>query len=226
MVWWVGTRQGRPPGRCAIVRTDGRGANSEAVEAFHRLLMLMLMMLMGHSKKVHPCNPHRVRIQCIFGRFIPFSPFGITKIQDHGSPLFLFLPEIDSCRAVTAGERDFFILRHGFLRGGIPIFLTVGLGGDREARQTHNGATANPVNRDRNPETGGGQEESARSKIRPICSNFSLIGELPEHYSHLVVKLRLTKVHISGKTDLTNNPSSSIKCRGIYLTNSSLGKIL
>ena len=78
-------------------------------------------------------------------------------------PVFLFLPEIDSCRAVTAGERDFFILRHGFLRGGIPIFLTVGLGGDREARQTNNDATANPWKRDRNPEIGG-QEEFAGSK--------------------------------------------------------------
>ena len=58
-----------------------------------------------------------------------------TKTQNRGNPPFLFLLEIDSCRAATAGERDFFILRHGFLRGGIPIFLTVGLGGDREADQ-------------------------------------------------------------------------------------------
>ena len=39
--WWVGTlgsvgtvgTVGSPPGRCAIVRADGRGGNTEAVEA-------------------------------------------------------------------------------------------------------------------------------------------------------------------------------------------------
>ena len=75
---------------------------------------------------------------------------------------YLFLPEIDSCGAVTAGERDFFILRHGFLRGGIPIFLTlVGLGGDRGKADTQwcDGESAESGS---NPETSG-HEEFARS---------------------------------------------------------------
>ena len=97
--------------------------------------------------------------------------------------------------AAELGQRErgisLFWAARGFLRGGIPIFLTVGLGGDREARQTHNGAMANPVNRDRNPETSG-QEEFASSKRCPICPNFSLIAELSEHYFHLFFKSRLT----------------------------------
>ena len=103
---------------------------------------------------------HILMVFLLIGSSHSFLLHSKTKIQ---SSFYLFLPEIDSCRAVTAGERDFFIFRHGFLRGGIPIFLTVGLGGDREARQIHNGSTANPLNRDRNPEIGG-QEEFARSK--------------------------------------------------------------
>ena len=87
-------------------------------------------------------------IMCIFCWYVYSFFRATTKTQNRGNPPFLFLLEIDSCRAATAGERDFFILRHGFLRGGIPIFLTVGLGGDREAtmmrRQIHGNAIEIP----------------------------------------------------------------------------------
>ena len=87
--------------------------------------------------------------------------------------------------AAELGQRErgisLFWAARGFLRGGIPIFLTVGLSGDRAGSQWCNGKSEALGSKSDTTEQ---EEFTRRRRKRPICPNFSLIGEQLEHYSY------------------------------------------
>ena len=87
--------------------------------------------------------------------------------------------------AAELGQRErgisLFWAARGFLRGGIPIFLTVGLSGDRAGSQWCNGKSEALGSKSDTTEQ---EEFTRRRRKRPICLNFSLIGEQLEHYSY------------------------------------------
>ena len=87
--------------------------------------------------------------------------------------------------AAELGQRErgisLFWAARGFLRGGIPIFLTVGLSGDRAGSQWCNGKSEALGSKSDTTEQ---EEFTRRRRKRLICPNFSLIGEQLEHYSY------------------------------------------
>ena len=87
--------------------------------------------------------------------------------------------------AAELGQRErgisLFWAARGFLRGGIPIFLTVGLSGDRAGSQWCNGKSEALGSKSDTTEQ---EEFTRRGRKRLICPNFSLIGEQLEHYSY------------------------------------------